>query len=226
MAEYLIFDSDYDESKKSHIDPNRNELMEDPFRSVLNNPHLYCASPYNFADKYRNDPEISKLRNLIDESIESVAQGLNYIRKSNDISISLKRPPMSIYMPNDKKVFSENIDKTDVRIPPMFKDGKPTVVFWLMIDRINQCAEHEKQMARELGQREGLTFGYNLCQKAMEDPSIDLQEAMDNAKYPDYSEKYRGEKIIGGVVSDKSEDFAKQTLQKAWKQQDDMNKMQ
>lgn len=221
-----IFDKDYDERLKSHIEPSRTVLMNEPFRSHSVNPYLYSASPFNRNESVRKDKDTEHLRELLDLRVSNVAQGLNviqesyYYKKDNPDGTwgNVKSNPVVNMM------LPEGFKDKDGEIPALFKNEngtiKPTKAFFMLLDRINECAEKEKEIARDIGRKEGMVAGYEIARKCVNEHA-NLDEEMKNPEYPDYSPKIDGIIINNSTMtSDLNQKMAEKALNEIWEIQD------
>ena len=224
------FDKDYDERLKTHVDPSRTALMTEPYRSLAVNPYFYCASSFNKNEVSRQEPDTIHLRDLLDLRVKNVAQGLNMIQESYHYK-QINKDGSWGNIKHDRltdSMLPEGFKGEAGDIPALFKsedDGsiKPTKAFFMLLDRINECAEKEKEQAREIGRKEGLVAGYEVAQKVMlENTNLDME--MKNVKYPDYADKCSGI-VVGNVqLPDKiNEQYATKTLEDIWAIQDKYN---
>ena len=92
----------------------------------------------------------------------------------------------------------------------------------MLLDRIAECAELEKEQAREVGRREGLMAGINLMNEKVQHPEMDLKEEIYKVSYPDYSDKYTGPRVMNMQIGKEENEraFALQKLSAVWKHED------
>lgn len=222
MPVYCYFDEDYDKRLGGHVDPSRTTLMKEPFRSSLTNPHLSRLSQYSQDGPELNNPELKPLRRKISITCESGIQGINLI---NQCANHLTKPldAMNLTLVQDPSLLSLAYPEGDHEFPPLVdEDGKATVAFRLLLDRIARCIEEEKQQAREVGRKEGLMAGINVYDKWAKDHSVNLQEEVKNAEFPDYSTKYDGPVLMGGIKVNRNsaQKDALEMLNGKWKWED------
>lgn len=217
-----IFDPDYDNRLKSHIDPSRTVLMKEPERSFLTNPYLYRASKYNVNESIRQEPKIVKSRVIVDNSVHSVAEACTLLRQSADMG-DFKKP---VTLSTGQQVYIKTKyeypkdDKSLIQLPPMVdENGKPTETFYLMIDRIHDIALEEKERAREIGRQEGLLAGFDIYQQKLQNGDLDVQKAINEYQYEDRSDKY--DKTLGtGIAIGNDRNEALKILEQVWKSMD------
>lgn len=188
----LVFDKDYDERLKSHIDPSKTAVLENPERSIFMNPHLYVASDFSKNEKLRTNPIVQSARELFDEQVQSVAQGLNLIKESynrrdeNGWGISNRSKEMTTCK-TEKKDIPQLFMKTQAG------ELQPTNYFWQLLDRINECSIIEKQTARELGHSEGYSAAADIVSRANKglcDMAAESEKLLKERNYPDLSYEF------------------------------------
>lgn len=218
-----IFDPDYDNRLKSHIDPSRTVLMKEPERSFLTNPYLYRASKYNVNESIRQEPKIVKSRVIVNDAIHSVAEACTLLRQSADMG-ELKKPVslsdgQQIYIKTNNEYPKD--DKSLIQLPPMVdENGKPTEAFYLILDRIHDIALEEKERARQIGREEGLLAGFDIYQQKLQNNDLDIQKAIKEYQYEDRSDKYdpkMGNALVK-IGNDRNE--ALKILEQVWKSMD------
>lgn len=215
----LYFDKDYDERLKSHIDPSKTAVLENPERSILVNPYLYNASSFSKDEKMRTQPSIQHARELLEGQVQSVAQGLSLIRESFDRrdekGWGSSNNTCSIPVSHEEK-------KTIPQLFIMTQSGElqPTNYFWQLLDRINECNVIEKQAARELGHLEGydaLSKIESRANKGLCNIAVESEKLLKEHSFPDLSQQ------LQQVYCAEACDTLTNHLQKAWEIQQENN---
>lgn len=221
-----FFDKDYDERLKSHIEPSRTVLMNEPFRSHAVNPYLYSASPYNRNEKMRKDADTERLREVLDLRVSNVAQGLNVIQESYYYKKDNPDGTWGNVKSNliTNMLLPEEFKDINGEIPALFKNEngtiKPTKAFFMLLDRINECAEKEKELARDIGRKEGMVAGYEIARKCVNEHA-NLEEEMKHPAYPDYSPKINGIVVNNATMEDDlNKKWNEKALKEIWEIQD------
>lgn len=200
MPVYCYFDEDYDKRLGGHVDPSRTTLMKEPFRSSLTNPHLSRLSQYSQDGPELNNPELQPLRRKINITCESTMQGINLIRQCMICDPTKPLDAMNLTLVQDPSLLSMAYPQDDHEFPPLIdENGQATAAFLMVLDRLSRCIEEEKEQAREVGRKEGLMAGIDLYDKWAKDHSFPIQEEVKRVKFNDYSQKYEGPVLMGGI---------------------------
>lgn len=205
MPVYCFFDEDFDKRLGCHVDPSRTAIMENPFRCQHANPHVSGGCIYTRDEIEREKPEIKDLRQRIDHLCDSVTATVNIIKYYTvkkhfgvkGMTNSLDKDDFRLM--KDQRLFKVDhlFDGSETVLPALLdKNGQPTPAFDMILDRLAECSELEKEQAREIGRREGLMAGINLMNQKVQHPELNLQEEIYKVQYPDYSDKYCGPRLM------------------------------
>lgn len=205
MPVYCFFDEDFDKRLGCHVDPSRTAMMENPFRSRHANPHVAGGSFYTTDEVEREKPEIKDLRAKIEHLGDSVNATVNIIKYAmskkhfgvKGLTNYLDKDDFRLMKDPRLLKIDRTFDGSDVILPALLdKNGQPTPAFYILLDRIGECSELEKEQAREIGRKEGLMAGINLMNQKVQHPELNLQEEIYKVQYPDYSDKYCGPRVM------------------------------